>query len=260
MKRTCTNSSTQQSNSSRCTYLSSAGRRCRMPASPNSPYCRSHAKNNIIVASTLAAELSQAAGTLGTPEDVNRVLAKIFLALAEDRLSTRKAAVLGYIGQMLLRSHREIAFHKKLADEEANREADREAEEERIHEINSWTIPRPIRDADPIAPPQQTVAETETPPQAAATQALTSPSPSTPPSANEPNFATALAKTPPFTSPCGEPSQPYPPLPDLNHFYPRDPTLRPGLQQPRNTTVYPDEEELRWRELSRRYAFPRRRM
>ncbi|HYW65830.1 MAG TPA: hypothetical protein VFB10_03930, partial [Candidatus Dormibacteraeota bacterium] len=50
------------------------------------------------------------------------------------------------------------------------------------------------------------------------------------------------------------------PSPDLNHFYPRDPTLRPGLQQPRNTYVPPDEEELCWRELRRRYALPRRRM
>ena len=120
MKRT-THSSTQQSTSSRCTYLTSAGNRCRMPASPGAPYCLSHVKNTVIVASTLAAELSQAAGSLAAPEDVNRVLAKIFLALAEDRLSTRKAAVLGYIGQMLLRSHREMAFHKKLADEEARR-------------------------------------------------------------------------------------------------------------------------------------------
>jgi hypothetical protein len=61
MKRTSTNSSTQQSSSSRCTYLSSAGNRCRMSASPGSLYCLSHAKNTTIVASTLAAELSQAA-------------------------------------------------------------------------------------------------------------------------------------------------------------------------------------------------------
>jgi hypothetical protein len=46
--------------------------------------------------------------------------------------------------------------------------------------------------------------------------------------------------------------------PDLNHFYPRDSTLRPGLQQLRNTTAPPDEEELRWRELSRRYAPPQK--
>jgi hypothetical protein len=54
--------------------------------------------------------------------------------------------------------------------------------------------------------------------------------------------------------PTPEPTQPDPPLADLNHFYPRDPTLRPGLQQPRHTNPPPDEEELRWRELSRRHA------
>lgn len=226
-----------------------------MPASPDSLYCRSHAKNTVIVASTLAAELSQAAGSLGTPEDVNRVLAKIFLALAADRLSTRKAAVLGYIGQMLLRSHREIAFHKKLAEEEA----DREAEEERLREGSSWNIPRPIRD-DPVEPPQPAVAETAPPAQDDASAPLASPAPSTSPSANEPGSTTAPAKKPPFISPSDEPPQPYPPLADLNHFYPRDPTIPPTLQQPRNTTSPPGEEEHRWRELRRRCAPPRRRM
>jgi hypothetical protein len=51
-----------------------------------------------------------------------------------------------------------------------------------------------------------------------------------------------------------------PPLTNLNYFYPNDPTLRPGLQQPCNTTAPPDEEELRWHELSRRYAPHRTRM
>jgi hypothetical protein len=226
-----------------------------MSASPGSLYCLSHAKNTNIVASALAAELSQAADSLGAPEDVNRVLAKIFLALAEDRLSTRKAAVLGYLGQMLLRSHREIAFHKKLADEEAARET----EEENLRAVNSWTIPRPIRDADPIAPPVQAVAEIA-PTTQDATATLASSASSTSISATEPDSATSPANKPPATEASNEPSQPYPPLADLNHFYPRDPTLRPGLQQPRNTTVYPDEEELRWRELSRRYASARRRM
>jgi hypothetical protein len=255
-----------------------------MSASPGSLYCLSHAKNTNIVASALAAELSQAADSLGAPEDVNRVLAKIFLALAEDRLSTRKAAVLGYLGQMLLRSHREIAFHKKLADEEAARET----EEENLRAVNSWTIPRPIRDADPIAPPVQAVAETDNTVYGAVPPAVTAPSqgpassanlecgpPTAGPLSQQPAPPTnhdstapvitashptpAPAKKTSTTKPFSDPSQPYPPLADLNHFYPRDPTLRPGLQQPRNTTVYPDEEELRWRELSRRCASTRRR-
>ncbi len=261
MKRTCTNSLTQQSSSSRCSYLSSAGNRCRMPASPDSPYCLSHTKNNVIVASTLAAELSQAAASLGTPEDVSRVLAKIFLALAEDRLSTRKAAVLGYLGQMLLRSHREIAFHKKLADEEAER--------------NDSGFPHGVdilatmdeAPAPAVTPPSQDLAPSaslenggsltlslEGPPLSQ------SPTPTTSPSTGEFNSTGATKQKPAVSQPSPDPSRPYPPLPDLNHFYPRDPTLRPGLQQLRNTYVPPDEEELRWRELSRRYAPHRRRM
>jgi len=260
MKRN-TNSSTQQLSSSRCTYMTASGRRCRMSASPGSLYCFSHAKNNVIVASTLAAELSHAAGSLGAPEDVHRVLAKIFLALAEDRLSTRKAAVLGYLGQMLLRSHREIAFHKKLADEEAKRN--------NSGHLTVIDIPGMTDEAPAVTAPSQPSPPTNhnsfspvvTAPQTqpASTEPATTPAQAAPPSANEPNPAPAPAKNPSTARPSSDPSQPYPPLPDLNHFYPRDPTLRPGLQQPRNTTVYPDEEELRWSELTRRYASTRRR-
>ena len=252
MKRTRTTSSTQQSHSSRCTFTSASGGRCRMFASSGSPYCPHHAKSKLLVTSALATELIQAAGSLASPEEVNHVLAKIFLALADDRLTTRKASVLSYIGQMLLRSHREIAFHKKLAEEAAAREA----EEEDAYAGSSWNIPRPIR--DPVEPPQPAVADSA-PPAQNASAPVSSPTASTPASANEPGSATASAQEPPLTSPQAEPSKPFPPFPDLNHFFPRDPTLRPGLQEPRNTYVPPDEEELRYRELKRQYASHRRR-
>jgi len=230
-----------------------------MSASPGSLYCHSHAKNNVIVASTLAAELSQAAGSLRAPEDVNRVLAKIFLALAEDRLSTRKAAVLGYLGQMLLRSHREIAFHKKLAEEEANHN---DSGFPHGVDILAMTDEAP---APAVTPPSQppfpsSILECGGSPPLSQSPVPPTNHNSSPPAATALQPIPTSPKTPPVAQPSHDPSQPYPPLADLNHFYPRDPTLRPGLQQPRNTTVYPDEEELRWRELSRRYASPRRRM
>ena len=259
MTRTRTNSSTQQFNSARCTFMSARGNRCRMPASPGSPYCRSHAKNTTIVASALAAELSQAAGSLATPEDVNRVLAKIFLALAEDRLSTRKAAVLGYIGQMLLRSHHEIAFHKKLAEEEAKHN---DSGPRIVIDIPGMTYEAPTPAATPQSQPLSPSANLEcggSPPLSQSPVPPTNHN-STPPAVTAPQPTPAPPETPPVAQPTPDPSQPHPPLADLNHFYPRDPTLRPGLQQPRNTTVYPDEEELCWRELSRRYAPARRRM
>lgn len=219
----------QQLTSSRCAYTNARSQRCRMAASPGSPYCHSHAKNTVIVASTLASELSQAAGALSAPEDVNRVLAKIFLALAEDRLSTRKAAVLGYIGQMLLRSHREIAFHKKLADDEAKR---------------NDSGPHVVIDIPGMTLDVETSAVTPPQPQAVPTGSATTPVAEIAPSTNEPNAT-------------DESSQPYPPLADLNHFYPNDPSLQPTLQ--RASAIPPDAEELRWRELSRRYAPSRRR-
>jgi len=213
-----------------------------MASSPGSPYCHSHAKNTVIVASSLASELSRAAGTLAAPEDVNRVLAKIFLALAEDRLSTRKAAVLGYIGQMLLRSHREIAFHKKLANDEA---AETERHEHIVIDIPGMTpdietpaVTPPQPEAVSAAPPESSVSETPLP---------------TP----KPNSTTKPATDPSPFNPSDEPSQPIPPLPDLNHFYPNVPSLQPTFQRP--TASPPDEEELRQRELNRRYVPNRRR-
>jgi hypothetical protein len=245
MKRTTTNSSTQQFSSSRCSYMTSGGRRCRMPASPDSPYCRSHAKNTTIITSTLAAELSQAAGSLAAPEDVNRVLAKIFLALAADRLSTRKAAVLGYLGQMLLRSHREIAFHKKLADEVAKRN---DSGPPVVIDIAGMTDEAPTPAVTPQSQGPASFANLE----CGGLPPLSQP-PTTP--TNHNSTPTEPTASQPFT----DPSQPNPPLADLNHFYPRDPALPPTLQHPRNTTVPPDEEESRWHELSLRYAPARRR-
>jgi len=219
-----------------------------MFASPDSPYCPHHAQSKLLVTSALAAELTQAAGSLASPEDVNRVLSKIFLALAADRLTTRKAAVLSYIGQMLLRSHREIAFHKKLAVEEA----DREAAQERQNALDRWEIPRPIR--DPVEPPKPTIAE-GAPTTQDAPAPVTSPAPSNPPSVDEHDSAAEPAKKP---SPSAEPSKLFQPPVDLNHFYPRDPTLPPSVQRP-NYYFPPDPEELRYRELRRQYASQRRR-
>jgi hypothetical protein len=46
-------------------------------------------------------------------------------------------------------------------------------------------------------------------------------------------------------------------LPDLNPFFPIDPTLKGGQQTSVNAIPPTDAEELRWREVSRRFA-PRR--
>lgn len=100
---------------SRCAFTSANNRRCRMPiASPDSRYCGFHWRNEKADAQSLCAQLDQAAGTLQGPEDVLNVLSVIFRAATQTRIPLRKAAVLGYLGQMLLRAHREIAYRRSL--------------------------------------------------------------------------------------------------------------------------------------------------
>ena len=201
-----------------------------MLAAPGSAYCRCHSKKKGFLASTLAAELSRAAGSLEAPEDVNRVLAKIFLALAEDRLSTRKAAVLGYLGQMLLRSHREIAFHKKLADEEAERNY---SGPPNVLDILGITSESPAPSCAPTSdPPSQTdSASTNEPNSTATTEQQPAASPDQPAPIN--------------SAPSSSTSSPPPKPPNLDHFYPRDPALPPGLQDPnRFSSPTPSLEEL----------------
>jgi hypothetical protein len=103
---------------SRCAFTSVNHRRCRMPiASPDSRYCGSHWRHGKADEQTLCSELEQAAGSLQGPEDVRSVLSAVFRATAQNRIPPRKAAVLGYLGQMLLRAHREVA-HRRILDQQ----------------------------------------------------------------------------------------------------------------------------------------------
>ena len=132
----------------RCHHLSTSGRRCSQPACSTHPtLCFTHKPKPQPLPSpddTFLLELSEAASSLASPEDVERVLAKLFLALVEDRITREKAGTLGFLAQMLLRSQHEIAFHKKI--EQAAAEKMRDEEFRQIE----WNIPRPIR--GPISP------------------------------------------------------------------------------------------------------------
>jgi hypothetical protein len=215
-----------------------------MLAMPNSPYCHSHATHAKLDAATLAAELSQAAASLATPEDVHRVTAKIFLALCEDRISLKKAGMLSYLAQTLLRAHREIAIHRKMEMEWKEMEKEKSGEYSRI---SDWSLrlpdrsdPSSVTPADTIKPDSAVLAPSELP--ADSNQPLNPPVPENPPpqSPSPSSVSTATQA---------------PPLPDLNHFFPLDLTLPPGLQDHNKNIPPPDAEELRWRELNRgRYA------
>jgi hypothetical protein len=184
----------------RCGHLSPSGRRCSQPVCSSSPhFCFTHDPKLAAPPDTeaaLAAELAEAAGDFTKPENVNRVLAKIFHALAAGRLTTKKAGVLSYIAQTILHSQREIAVQKKLEEETRRRD-------------NPYTgplidcVPRAIRD-DPPEPSRD--------------------------DARNPYLENAR-KTGWRSTPDDSPSFAQP-SPDLHHFYPWDPTLPPGTQDP----------------------------
>jgi hypothetical protein len=270
----------------RCTHKTAHGHRCRSLAAGESQYCVMHAEKlkrpkdrPVHAEAELLAELSAAAGSLASPDDVNRVLAKLFLALLEDRITREKAGTLGFLAHMLLRSHREIAFHKKLELQAA--EKAQQAEALPI----SWNVPDarrgPVKPED-IARAEQKLADLKQQavkeaaeaaaifasnggpglhdkdvecgsPAAAVTVPSSSETEKREPGSGTPKAEPSTRNLPPPVVP------PPPPQQDLNHFYPWGPTLPPGRQDPAKNTPPPDAEELRWRELSRQYASGHRR-
>jgi hypothetical protein len=96
-------------NSARCIYLYPNGRRCRLNGNPN--FCPAHAPlpvnqpNPAEIASTLTANLDD----FTSAAQINNFLSRLLLLLAQDKISTRRAAVLAYITNQLLRTLPAIA-------------------------------------------------------------------------------------------------------------------------------------------------------
>jgi len=124
----------------RCTHTTPSGRRCRSSSSaPDSPFCLRHQPQPEALA---AAELTSAAGTLSTPEEVNRFLTRVTLLRIEGRLTPKEASNYAYLCLILQLGQRAIAFHQKLRDARL----EHEAEQARITAVQGWTLPRPDRD------------------------------------------------------------------------------------------------------------------
>jgi hypothetical protein len=93
-----------------CKHEFADGRGCAMPAIPSlNGYCRSHAsvlKSGAPVEHNedLLQEIGLFTEDPPTEEDVHRAMARVFRALAANRISTRRAATFGYLAQLLLTS------------------------------------------------------------------------------------------------------------------------------------------------------------
>jgi len=209
----------------RCQHVSRNGRPCRyLGQSPLNPFCKDHAPPPPPgTPEELAYSLQRAAADFSEPQDVKNVMAKVFGAMLERRLSPKEAGVLCYIAQTILHCQRLSAYFDKLKAEQDD------------------GIPRNFY-GDPIIPyspdPDDTVnADTVSTP---ASQPATPKEPAPPVPAAAPAQPASASSAPSSSS-----SSPAPKPPNLNHFYPRDPTLPPGSQDPnRLSPPTPSLEEL----------------
>ena len=98
----------------RCSHKSQNGKPCRYSAMSGFRFCKHHVPDEVPPSDdALAAILAKAAGHLSCPEDVRRVMAAIFHALVQHRLSSKDAGVLCYIAQTILHFLRTSAYLDK---------------------------------------------------------------------------------------------------------------------------------------------------
>ena len=127
------------SHNPRCAFTSLNGRRCRMTAtSPDSIFCPHHSylrlddPDSINLAPLLLGKLKE----LNSACDIQRALSNLFILLAQNRISTKRAAVLAYMLQNLIRT-------LPAVDHELNPSG------EEVPTKIIFDTPRPIRDPQP---------------------------------------------------------------------------------------------------------------
>jgi hypothetical protein len=103
-----TNKNSSTSVTPRCQFHFSDGRCCRILRSPaHSSFCAFHARQELqlLESQRLGTEISASLhGDFLTATDINHVLGKLFIAVAQNRISPRKASNLTNLGKALLSS------------------------------------------------------------------------------------------------------------------------------------------------------------
>jgi hypothetical protein len=97
----------KKKSANQCKFAFSDSRSCAMPRwNRHRSYCLFHARQEqqILDADRVGEELAAFTGEFRTNTDLNRALSNLFKAVAQNRIPTRNAAVLAYIGQLLQKS------------------------------------------------------------------------------------------------------------------------------------------------------------
>ncbi len=134
---------TRFNNSARRNHRFPNGMRCRLIGFGSQPFCPKHTQpaaappppDPAEIASTLTADLDD----FTSAAQINDFLSRLLLLLAQDKISTRRAAVLAYITNQLLRTLPAIA-----------------KEENAEPTSFIFDAPRPERDLPDPTPPQNT--------------------------------------------------------------------------------------------------------
>jgi hypothetical protein len=110
---------------SRCRHISPSGRRCRLSLCSDSRfYCRNHAHLQPPAGAVvdLSAELTAGLKKLTSASDINKFISKLLALIAEDRISPRRASVLIYACNLLLRTLPaiELEHQRNLASQRRN--------------------------------------------------------------------------------------------------------------------------------------------
>jgi len=233
----------------RCEHRSPSGRQCSQPVSATDPrFCGTHTPTP----EQLAAELTEAAGTLSSPDEIHRFLKAVLLNRVRGRITPKEASTYSYLCQNLLRSLREIDHFNEL-------QAERE-ERNRPPRPSTWHVPRAIRSDDPAPsqagstnPTAQLSESSSSSPTSAPDKAAPTPAESTAPAPAAASPSESLTSSSSLTSSTSNP------VFDPRHFYPIDPTLPRGSQNLDLSIPPPDEAECRRLAARRGLLFNRRR-
>jgi hypothetical protein len=131
---------------SRCARRFSNGKRCRLFPRPDSAFCARHAA--IGEASDLAATLTAGLDQFTSAEPINRFLSRLLLLLAQDRISPRRAAVMAYTANLLLRSVSAMGQEAAAAQNPPKRQ---------VQVI--WNLPCPPREREGMPEPSPAMSE-----------------------------------------------------------------------------------------------------
>ena len=99
-------SARKTSDTNRCAFETSDSRRCRLPRSAtHASLCVFHSREEqqLLESRKIGTELaSTISGDFLTATDINYVLGKVFIAVAQNRIPARTAHTLAYLGQLIL--------------------------------------------------------------------------------------------------------------------------------------------------------------